>query len=175
MKRICTLLLTLCMLVCLCACGTADETVKAPVDFYYPRVNLTYWENDSVIASEVREAYGHTEDLNYLVLLYLRGPASQELYSPFPANTGLAGLEQKNQTLTITLSGISLSEQSRLQTSLACACLAKTCFALADVTSVRVNTVAGRAAGESDIVVDADSLLLWDVCATVPTDTTENN
>lgn len=174
MKRICALALAVCLLLSLPGCLANEENLKAPVNFYYLRSDLTYWESDSVIAAEVREAYGHTEDLRYLILLYLRGPASSGLYSPFPAETTLAGLKQNGSTLTITLDGCSLTEQSKLQATLACVSLAKTCFELADITSVRVNTLSGIASGEADIIVDAETLLLWDECATVPPKTTED-
>lgn len=174
MKRICALALVLCLLLSLSACFATEDQPKAPVCFYYLRSEPTYWESDSVIASEEREAYGHTGDLNYLLLLYLRGPASVELSSPFPSGTRLAEWQQAGDTLTIILDGFPLTEQSSLQTTIACACLAKTCFSLADITSVRVNTVEGRAAGEADIIVDADALLLWDECATAPTHSTED-
>ena len=168
MKHIISICLLLCML--LPGCGF-KESMKAPVSFYYLRTDLER-EQHLVIDSEEREAHGHIDDLNYLVLLYLRGPANEDLYSPFPSSVTLERLTHIHDTLHITLGGIDFSQQVPLDATLSCACLAKTCFALSNVTCVRINTLAGQEAGQQDIIIHSDSLILWDQ-APIPTEAIE--
>ena len=85
-----------CLLLCLCLFlpGCSGELMKNPVTFYYPRQEYRYGAEDGVISSEQREASGHTNDLRYLLSLYLIGPSSDELVSPLPWGTRLLGVSR---------------------------------------------------------------------------------
>ena len=95
----------LCLLLCLCLFlpGCSGELMKNPVTFYYPRREYRYGAEDGVISSEQREASGHTNDLRYLLSLYLIGPSSDELVSPLPWGTRLLGVSRENGTVTLEL------------------------------------------------------------------------
>lgn len=173
MKRLACILSSLILLVSLAACSEQAQQVQSAAQFYYLRSETTYGEAGSVFAGEVRDVYGHTEDMNYLLSLYLCGPSDDSLYSPFPAETVLSAAEVTDGVLTITLRGVDFSRQSKLQQTISCACLAKTCLEIWDISAVRINTEAGILAGDADIVMTADSLVLLDTSAAIVTEAAE--
>lgn len=162
------------ILLSFCACSQTDNANTDTVFFYYPRDEITYWESDGVIASESRDSYGNVDDLQYLLSLYLQGPVSSDLRSPFPEDLQLVRLNQDEQTIDIVL-GSSLDRFSGLEKTLAYTCLAMTCLDLTGAASVRIATEAGLIAGESPIVMDRSSFLLLDnsVSALNPTEPTD--
>lgn len=173
MKRTVCLLLSLWLLLLLPACNQQEQQAQSAVNFYYLRSETTYGEADSVIAGEKQDADVLTEDLSDTLSVYLQGPSDITLYSPFPANTALSEAVITDGVLSVTLSGVDFSRQSKLQQTICCACLAKTCLGIWDISAVRINTEAGILAGEADIVMDADSLVLLDESAGLATEPTE--
>ena len=158
MKRLLCLLLIAAAMLSLAGCGTspADDSVT----FFYarPMADYRYGEPDGVIASEYRDAAGHMDDLEYLLSLYLHGPVDESLISPFPAGTQLEQLSWKESILTIQLSsGLSSLQGSDL--TLACTCIAKTCFELTEATVVIVTT---HGSDSVSLRFTRDSLLLSD-------------
>ena len=101
--------------------GTEDE-----VSFYYPRKEFLYGTADGVISSEVRDMIGHTDDLAYLIRMFLLTPTSDHLVSPFPQGTRLVSCEYTSNSIAITLSENG-GPMSDIRFTLACACLAQTC------------------------------------------------
>lgn len=155
MKRWLAFLLILSFCLGLGACAQ-----KNAVTYYYVRNELDYQYGvaDGVMVGEGREAAGHVDDLRYLLILYFHGPVSDNLRSPFPSGTTLEDLIQDEDILHIQLSGIvSLMEGTDL--TLACACLARTCFELTDVQTI---TISAEALGSVSMTISRDSLLLMD-------------
>ena len=97
MKRI--VCLTVCVLMLLCGCGKKDTAT-----FYYQRADYHTDMTDGMIAGEERDITGHTDSLSFLISMYLLGPTQSDLISPFPQNTKLLELQQKNTEVIITLS-----------------------------------------------------------------------
>ena len=158
MKKAIALLLILTFLFGLCACQfKKDDTVE----FYYQRLSVAYGAADGVIASETREAAGHTQDLRYLLSLYLRGPLDVELESPFPAGCGLVDIFIEDGVLSVMLDS-SFASLTGIDQTIASACLAKTCFGLANISSVCIETPDTAESDPVHIIIDADSLLLED-------------
>ena len=155
MKKAITLLLMLSLILSLSACGGQDA-----VTYYYVRDELAYEYGvaDGVMVGESRAAAGHIDDLRYLLILYFHGPVSDNLESPFPSGTTLESLNQKEDALHIQLSGI-VSVMEGTDLTLACACLARTCFGLTDVQSV---TISSEGLGTVSMTIERDSLLLVD-------------
>lgn len=158
MKRIIALLL-LVLAFALSGCDNTPE--KELVQFYYPRAATAYGSADSVIASEARETYGHREDPEYLLRLYLGGPADSALRSPFPRNIRLLSLTQTGKQLEITLSD-SFSALSSLERNLAGVSLGLTCRELCGAEAIQIFTETGAERGEKPIVLDLEGLLLLD-------------
>ena len=158
MKRYVSLLLLLCLL--LTGCSAAGEWVNEPVHFYYVRKN---YQNDmqQVIASEVREASGHREDLVYLLALYSMGPVTEDLRSPLPTNAVIVPTEHSAEGLTLTLSE-SGQTMADVDFTLSSTCIAMTCMDLMDVEQVTVTC------GERAITIRQDNLLLDSIANTKP-------
>ena len=155
MKRFTACLLTMGLILSLCACASPNT-----VTFYFVRDpgEYQYGAADSVMVGESREAAGHVDDLHYLLTLYFHGPVTDSLRSPFPSGTKLVELTQEADSMTIQLSSIfTMLEGTDL--TLACACLARTCFNLTDVGTVTI-----LAAGRETVTMtmERDSLLLAD-------------
>jgi len=158
MKRISTLLLILLLLMGLCACELSDNDVIEPVEFYYQRTEYVYGGTGGVIAPETREASGHAGDLSYLLALYLRGPLDSGLKAPFPTSCKLLGFHMDGKTIRLTLDS-TFASLKNMDLTLACACVAKTCFSLTDATQVHITALTPDDTPSLDITVTAESLL----------------
>ena len=155
MKKLLALLLILSMVLGLAACAS-----RSAVTYYYVRTSgdYQYGVTDGVIVGESREAAGHVDDLRYLLILYFHGPVSDHLRSPFPSGTTLDEVTREGDALHISLSSI-VSVMDGTDLTLACACLARTCFDLTDVQSV---TIFSEGLGAVSMTLTRDSLLLVD-------------
>lgn len=152
MKRLICLLL-MCSL-CMAGCSVAGEWIKEPVTFYY--VCETYQKDmESVIASEIREASGHRDDLPYLLALYTMGPSTEDLKSPLPRNTKIILTEYTDSSVVLSISE-SASTINDADFTLASACIALTCMELVDAQQITV------ICGDRNITIQADNLLLHD-------------
>lgn len=131
--RILCLILSLSIL--LSGCGFFGERIKEPVTFYY--LCSSYQEDlCCVIASEEREASGHTGDLSYLLALYLMGPSNDEYVSPLPTDISIASqIDAGHILLELPDTAHALSD---MEFSLACACLTLTCLEITNAEDVTI-------------------------------------
>ena len=159
MKRLISLVLLTALF--LSGCG---QQLKEPVTFYYIRSGYDE-DMSSVIGTEEKEASGHRTDLSYLMALYFMGPASEDLRSPFPGNTGLISAEHSGPSLILHLSDTSDSITDA-QFTVACACLTLTCLELTDAEHVTINS------GSRSVTMGADALLLQDLTTAAHTEET---
>lgn len=166
MKRALCLMLCVCCLVTLCGCSFSPAAAGEPVSFYYRRAEFQYHSTENVIVAEQREISGQSEDLNYLIALYLVGPLDDALALPFPKGTRLLSLEESDGNLVLTLSDNSktLSDSAF---SLACTCLALTCISITDAEEVTV------VSGERTMAISQDNLVLSDDIIGLPETTEE--
>lgn len=138
MKRILTVFLVLCFLLAATGCagiGNQPESIL----FYYPRTpeNYEYGTPDGVISSETRDPAGYRNNLRYLLTLYLRGPVDEKLVSLIPEGSQIMELNRTESDVTMTFNSTFTSLQG-LDLTLTCVCLARTCFALTEVATVRI-------------------------------------
>ena len=157
MKRLICLCLILALLLPLFGCETAEA--DGTVEFYYQRTTYVYGSEDGVIASEIREVSDRSNTLPYVLSLYLRGPLDTNLKAPFPTSTKMLGVTQDGSTLCVTLDS-TFTELKNLELTLACACIAKTCFSLADVTQVQIRSVAPDSGDSVNMIISVDNLLM---------------
>ena len=165
MKRILCLILTFLTLAVTAGCHYHDNgEFLEPVEFYYPRQSehFAYGVQDGVLAAEMREASGHTDDLEYLIPMYLRGPQDATLRSPFPAGCTLEKIHYGGNTLCIVLSG-EFTRLENTELTLACAALAKTCLSLTNMERIRIDSTLDEKI--FSITLNMDSLLLADYSA----------
>ena len=164
MKRMLCLILVLVFLL-LSGCHYSESgDILEPVEFYYPREteHFVYGAQDGVLASEVREAAGHVDDLDYLIAMYLRGPQSEQLRFAFPAGCRLKEVRSGGNTLYVVLNG-KFAEVENMELILACAALAKTCMSFSGMERIRID--AASAEKTFTITLSEDSLLLADYSA----------
>ena len=152
MKAFFSIVLILCLLAGFTAC-----TEPEAVTYYYLRQPESYLSAapNGVMVGDSREAAGSVNDLQHLLILYLHGPSNDNFRSPFPPGTTLMGLDQTADGLTVHLSDAAATLKGT-DLTLACACLAKTCFGLTDANSITMT------AGPVSLTMTQDSLLLVD-------------
>lgn len=155
MKRAICIALALLFLLGGCASGKKEETT---VSFYYRRLDTVYGTADGVIASEERTLTG---DLNQLLTAYFLGPEDETLTLPFPEGTRLLKYSSKNSVLTLSLSE-EFAQLEGMDLTIACACIASTCFALTDIYQVQVTTPGSDSASGISFTLTRDSLVLFD-------------
>jgi hypothetical protein len=150
MKQWISLILCLVILLSFSGCETESNVL-----FFYPRAEIQYGVADGVVAAEARDLADKKEDLEYLLKLYLEGPVSQELKSPFPFGTGLESVVMEDKHITLVLSE-TFSTLENLEYTIACACVASTCFSLTDAESVSISS------GMTALILTRDNYSLWD-------------
>ena len=156
MRKIIALTLAVLLLIGLTGCIAIDETAT----FYYARFedSYLYGMDNAVIAGEYRDVSGHSGDLKYLLTLYFHGPTMEYLRTPFPNGMSLRSVDQVDDMLYVeTSSSLTLLRGTDL--SLACACLARTCFDLTDASSI---TITADGLGFVSMTLTRDSILLMD-------------
>lgn len=156
MKKCCAFVLCCLMLLILGSCGASEEEIL----FYYTRADFAYGVRDGVIDSEKREAHGREADLEYLLTMYLEGPLSQTLTSPFPAGTALVGFTYSDATMYVTLNE-AFAQLEGMDHTIASACLAYTCFQLtaAEKVVIKCNS---EDYGNRSITLSRDAMILFD-------------
>lgn len=154
MKRLLSILLILSLLLPVWGCSASEKNTAA---FYYRRVEFQYGSaaEDGVITSEDRAVSGHTEDISYVIALYLMGPQDDDLASPFPPETKLIDARFQGGELHIRLSDVT-NVLSDSQYALGCGCLAMTCMEITDIGYVTISS------GARSIRMGRDSLTLLD-------------
>ena len=155
MKKVIAIVLILCLALGCTGCrlpfGIGNETVV----FYYEQAQYQYGEPDAVIFGEERDITGHVSDMQYLLSLYMMGPISDTLHSPFPTGMQVLDVKVRMDLVRITVSE-ELNTLSDARYSLALACLAMTCLELSEQESVVI------VCGEDHVVLDRSMFTLSD-------------
>lgn len=139
MKKVLSFLLIPALLLGLCACAAprTEQALTQPFDFYYRSEQTDYDAATGALGVETRDLGRSALTDEALVRLYLEGPQTEGLVSPFPPNVELLGVSAGGTLMTVRLS----EEYSRLQgvdASIADACIAKTLLGLSNVRRVRI-------------------------------------
>ena len=159
MKRTGCLFLAALLFCCAAGCHYSDSgDILEPVEFCYPRHSdhFIYGGQDGIWGSEIREASGHIDDLNYLLSMYMRGPQSDHLRSPFPAQCRIQDIRYEDDTICLALTE-NFTNLENAELTIACASLAKTCFSISDAERVQITAVS--ASKTIDITLDKTSFL----------------
>ena len=159
MKKLLCILLVLCMLP-LFGCAQPEDPIENPVFFYYRQKNLTYDNETSVIAKELRDAGARLDDFSYLLEQYLQGPESETLLRTFPRGSRVSFRVQEDTAVIVvnrnfaTLTGIDLT--------LACACLTLTVCELTGTEHALIQGQDMLLDGNQSISMSRSSILLLD-------------
>ena len=165
MKRTLCLLLSLLLLLSLCACTepeVPDLDLFQPFDFYYRTAEVDFDSGSGPIRAETRDLGENGMSDEALIALYLGGPEDETLVSPFPAQTRLKSIQSGATLLRVVLS----EEYAQLQgvdASIADACLAKTLLALGSFRRIRISSVDEKGAELRSVVLEEDDILLSDM------------
>lgn len=162
----------LCLLLCFSLSGCKEDLVPMtePVEFFYLRDSFSYTDTDSVIGSELREAAGHKEDLNYLLDLYFSGPQSDALAKTFPPECSSVSFSTRGSTITIVVTD-AFASLTGMDLSVACVCLAKTLTGISGFHTVVIRAQTQLLDGKKSITIrNEDSVLLDDYIAPTQTE-----
>lgn len=154
-KRLFSLLLLFCMTAGLLGCSLLRTAQEDKVTFYYARREYRFGAPDGVTASELRDLSGHTEDLTFLLKVYLLGPQDNSLSAPFPQNTRLLSAEETEGSAVITLSDTG-TPMTEMEFTIGCACLAQTYMEWSGAEQITVNH------GSKSITLNRSGLLFFD-------------
>lgn len=157
MKRIVTLVL---LVLLLCGCAQSQTSNINTASFYYRSASEWYAQDTGILAVEVVTISG-TESLESLLAQYLNGPLSENLISPFPADTKLLTFSLENSTATITLDDSFLSLIG-IERTLACACLAKTIFSISGCQAVTILSGESTNTDKLHMNIRTDDIMLID-------------
>ena len=150
--RILLILAIVFLLLTGCSSPQREDTI-----FYFCRSpeQYRYFEEDGVIYSESRDLMNHRNDLRYMISLYLAGPMTEGVVSPFTKATRLISAELRNNAVYIELSGHN-NILTDSEFSLACACLTLTCMDYMACEQVTITS------GDRSITMNTQSILLYD-------------
>lgn len=152
MKKLKYLSIILIVLFCFSACSRVSPHTET-VQFYYLRESIDYSQS-MVLVSEQRTAEGATEEL---LTLYLQGPLSRKMKSPFPTGTSLDHCQSDGALLSVVLSD-HLAELSGIELTIACSAIAKTCFSITNAQTITISTVSAALNGQSALYFTEDTL-----------------
>lgn len=135
MKKALIFLLLTAQLLLLFGCGVRqnDSQEDVSVEFFYAVRDADSLNLESVVVSEVRQLEFDT--LQELLERYLAGPESEELISPFPADTQIQEIRMEDSSLTLIMSGEFFTLMG-VEMSVAGCCIAKTVCEYASVPAV---------------------------------------
>ncbi len=161
MKKILCAFLAVLLLCALTGCNKEKSELREPVKFYYCLSDPAYGAAPGVIGHEARESAGHAQDFSYLLDVYLAGPESYTLRTPFPTGTALTGFSLDGKSAAVQLS-TSFAKLSGISLTLACACITLTVWEISGAEQVSISVEGMMLDGNAQITMNRNSLLLLD-------------
>lgn len=123
MKRLISIFLVLALILSGCAARGENTEEKISLNFYYCVEGTDQLTSSLAVDAESRNVQVFT--LTQLMDLYLRGPTSDQLRSPFPDGTEMISLREGEAGLEVTMSGAFFTLQG-IELSVASYCLGST-------------------------------------------------
>lgn len=135
MKKLLLFLSILLLILTGCVSDNSNEEASQKITFYYAVEGTEQLTSDLSIDSEERNIQIFT--LKQLLELYLQGPISENLTSPFPAGTEVVALSEGENGPELTLSGAFFTLQG-VDLSIASCCLVRTVCDYINVEQITV-------------------------------------
>lgn len=162
MKRIISIFLVILLSQNLLSCADNSENFEAPGNFYYIQDQDTLDLNESMLRSEVRETKSYGTQLDELLNAYFNGPVTDGCSSPFPPDLFVVYLEQRDDTISLTLSE-SFGQMEGLDFTVASTCIALTIFDLTPCNLLELRTEGKLSNGKESVSISRDLLYLTDI------------
>ncbi len=159
MKRFLIFVLLSAALLSMAACDNTENQPQG-VAFYYRSSSLSA----PVLQAEIREDIDPAGNLEDILRLYLLGPQTDTLNSPFRRSHKLLSITVTDSNITLLMTK-SFAELTGIDLIIACSCLAKTVLELTDTETVTVCAEDATLDGVASITLDNNSLLLTDQSA----------
>lgn len=141
MKYLKVIVLILCALTVFSGCALGPQSQQQTANFYYLCKEPVYGTEDGYIRAEPRETEGMLSEQEILSI-YLTGPISEDLVSPFPEGSTILQYENNGSIIDVTVSP-HFRELKGIQLVAAGGCLAKTAMALTDCDTVILSVKGG--------------------------------
>ncbi len=161
MKRHLCIVLTVLALILTSACDNNSDNFKEPANFYYTNATVSFFEAESVIAPEVRETVDQNGNITDIINVYLSGPISDKLTSPFPAGLSIISAQRTKDTYSLTFNK-QFSSLSGLDLTIACSCICATVAELTNCNTVEIIYEGQQSQNTSPLTFSYDSLLFLD-------------
>ena len=156
-KRILSILL---VLLTLSAAGCRKEPEVSSLCFYYPRKEMTYTMEESVIAPDYRSDLTY-QSAKLLLSVYLQGPLDPELRNPFPEGVTVVSVYTHGNVTYITLSE-EFAQLTGVPLILACTSLGKTCMGLLSTEATTIRCESQLLDGKRSITIDENNVIFND-------------
>ncbi len=158
------LLPVLLMLLILIGCRLDRDKKTEPVQpftFYYRAASTSFDDENGLIRPEIRDLGNKVYTDEELFRLYLRGPLSSSLSSPFPKDAELQSVERSGSQISISLRE-RYDSMTGINGSIADVCLARTALQLEGVRKVRIRVMSTGGILLRDRIFTESDLLLYD-------------
>ena len=172
MRRAAALTLTLALLLgLLSGCYRANqETEGQGVELFYRSAEDSYTSPTGVLASERRVLTPKARTLEEFLSLYLQGPQSESLVSPFPKELHVISAREEGDGVRVILDD-SFAALGTAGMSVAAACLARTLYAYRGFETVTLQAQTARLGGQKELVIRPEQLVLNDDSGNQPSTT----
>lgn len=152
---------TLALVLCIFLHGCSTTYKETNLSFYYCKSETNYGFNAASVTLETRKERIDPLDYEQILNIYLNGPKTDYLCSPFPAETKLINITLGQDVCSVTLSA-DLSQLTGIELTVACACLTKTVRSITGYAKVQISAQGATLDNHSSITMDAKELLLSD-------------
>ena len=158
------LLLPVVLLLALLGCRTDAKKNAEPVQpflFYYRATKTSFDDENGLIRPETRDLGTKTYSDQELFRLYLQGPVTASLSSPFPKDADVISVERSGNQISLTLRQ-PYETMTGIKSSIADVCLARTALQLEGIRKVRIRVESSGGKLLRDRLFTESDLLLFD-------------
>ena len=161
MRKFLCILLVICTLLGIAACGHTDPMPENSIAVYYKREKPDYGTEDGLITGTYMESAGHENDYLYLLNQYLHSAPGEGFTATFPSGVSLISFQLEALTAKVVLNS-NITNYSGMDLTIALTCLTKTIMSLTGCQEIILSASGTLLNGESFITLNQDSFLLID-------------
>lgn len=158
MKKLLCLMLALVLLLTGCMSSGSRESIE----LYYRSAEESYFSELGVMKAESRVLYGES-DVEDLMELYMKGPVTAGLASPFPKGVELVRTVRTPRSVTLIVND-AFADLPEITMRVAASCAARTVWDYnSDYETVKIKTENGKLLdGMEELVITPEALVLSD-------------